>query len=151
MTYSAQLNGGDELAKALRDLGKDISAEISKELSKTGLELKGDIQKRYRNGPATGIVYEKYSPRRTHRASAAGEAPAKDTGRLESSVVFKKDSDISVSVGSNVVYGVWLEFGTREEGAKGRILPRPAWIPAVEAMRPKFVKRIEKAIEKATK
>ena len=111
----------------------------------TGLELRGDIVKAYQRGPASGVTYEKYNPRRTHTASAPGQAPATDTGRLASSVDFKREGPMSATVGSAVVYAAMLEFGT------SRIAPRPAWVPATEAMRPKFRKRLEAALERAAK
>jgi len=140
-----QIEGGDQLAAALRAYGAKAEKHVGDAVNATGLELRGDIVKAYQRGPASGVTYEKYNPRRTHTASAPGEAPATDTGRLASSVDFKRDGPMSATVGSQVAYAAMLEFGT------SRIAPRPAWVPATEAMRPKFRRRLETALERAAK
>jgi len=136
-----QLEGGDQLAAALRAYGAAAEKHVGDAVNATGLELRGDIVKAYQRGPASGVTYEKYNPRRTHTASAPGEAPATDTGRLASSVDFKRDGPMSATVGSTVVYAAILEFSG----------DRPAWVPATEAMRPKFRRRLERALERAAK
>ena len=140
-----QLEGGDQLAAALRAYGAAAERHVGDAVNATGLELRGDIVKRIQQGPASGVTYEKYNPRRTHTASAPGQAPATDTGRLASSVDFKREGPMSATVGSQVAYAAMLEFGT------SRIDPRPAWVPATEAMRPKFRQRLEAALERAAK
>ena len=140
-----KLEGLEGLQAALGKMTKEIEAEVDKAVDATGLELRGEVVKAYQRGPATGITYEKSNPNRTHTASAPGEAPATDTGRLASSVNYKKDGAMSATVGSEIVYAAMLEFGT------SRIAPRPAWVPAVEAIRPKFQRRIEAALARATK
>ena len=138
-----QLEGGDQLAAAMRAYGARAESHVGDAINATGLELRGEIVKAYQRGPASGVTYEKYNPRRTHTASRAGEAPATDTGRLASSVEFKREGPMSATVGSQVVYAAMLEFGTSS------IDPRPAWVPAVEAMRPKFRQRLEAALARA--
>jgi len=140
-----QLEGGDQLAAALRAYGAKAEKHVGDAVNATGLELRGDIIKRIQKGPASGVTYEKYNPRRTHTASAPGEAPATDTGRLASSVDFKREGPMSATVGSQVAYAAMLEFGT------SRIAPRPAWVPATESMRPKFRQRLETALARAAK
>ena len=140
-----ELQGGDQLAAALRAYGAAAEKHVGDAVNATGLELRGEIVKAYQRGPATGITYEKSNPRRTHTASAPGEAPATDTGRLASSVNYKREGAMSATVGSNIVYAAMLEFGT------SRIAPRPAWVPATEAMRPKFRQRLETALARAAK
>ena len=140
-----QLEGGDQLAAALRAYGAAAEKHVGDAVNATGLELRGEIVKKYQRGPATGITYEKSNPRRTHTASAPGQAPATDTGRLASSVNFKREGPMSATVGSQVAYAAMLEFGT------ARIAPRPAWVPATEAMRPKFRQRLETALARAAR
>jgi phage gpG-like protein len=139
------LQGGEQLAAALRAYGAKAEKHVGDAVNATGLELRGDIVKKYQRGPASGRTYEKYNPRRTHTASAPGQAPATDTGRLASSVNFKREGPMSATVGSDVVYAAMLEFGT------SRIDPRPAWVPATEAMRPKFRQRLETALARAAR
>lgn len=88
------------------------------------------------NGPKTGVVYTAYNPRRVHQASAAGEAPASDTGNLVNNIAIDMDADrLGASVESNAEYSAYLEFGTSE------MAPRPFLQPALEVTRP-LVRRL---------
>lgn len=140
-----EIQGGAEVSQWLRKYGERFAKEAEKAVKATAIEVRGDIVKRIQQGPATGVVYQKSSPSRTHQASAPGEAPATDTGRLASSIVFEMTGRLSATVGSDLVYAAALEFGT------ATIDPRPAWLPAVEAARPKFMKRLEAAHDRARK
>lgn len=139
------LNGAKELQAALKGMTAEMETAVEKAVQATGLELRGDIVKRYNRGPASGRTYQKYNPRRTHTASAPGQAPQTDTGRLAGSVTYVVNSPLTVTVESALMYAQWLEYGTT------KILPRPAWTPAAEAAAPKFQKRVERAVSGAIK
>lgn len=64
-----------------------------------------------------------------HVASAPGEPPAVDFGNLRGSIAWEWVGQ-NVRVGTNVIYGPWLEFGT------ARVLPRPFMRPSVEKLKP---------------
>lgn len=51
------------------------------------------------------------------RRSAPGEPPMKQTGRLQSSVAHER-SGMTARVGTNVIYGRWLELGTTHVAAR---------------------------------
>ena len=156
------LEGLDELQDKLRLLGIEAKREVDKAVQATGLEIRGDIVKRIQQGPKTGAVYDSVFARvngrvvpvgsrqgnnlsATHQASAPDEAPATDSGRLASSILYKREGQMSATVGSDVVYAAYLEFGA----PRAKIEPRPAWVPATEAMRPKFRQRLETALARA--
>lgn len=145
MTVTMRLEGAERLERALRDLNEEAQEEVDRAIAATGLSLRGEIVKKYQRGPATGEVYEKYNPRRTHQASAPGEAPATDTGRLANSVVFDNlpAEPLAVEVVTDVQYGPWLEFGTRH------IAPRPNWVPSIQEETPKYRRRLEAALRRA--
>ncbi len=145
MSVTIKIEGNAALSRALKNMSRKAKRRVSTALNETGIELRGDIVERYQQGPVTGIFYEKYKPRRTHQASAPGEAPKTDTSRLANSVTYRKESMLAVSVGTDVEYGPLLEFGTMN------IEARPNWVPAVEAMRPKYIRRMKAALRKATK
>lgn len=147
MSVTLRLEGTEALNRALRRLDEDARKEVKKAVDATGLSLRGEIVKKYQRGPATGEIYEKYNPRRTHQASAPGEAPATDTGRLANSVVTASDiqEPLTVEVLTEVEYGPYLEFGTRT------IAPRPNWVPSVQEETPKYIRRVEAAIRRATR
>lgn len=60
-----------------------------------------------------------------HQASAPGQGPAVDIGRLRQSITALKVEDGHWRVGTNVEYAPYLEFGTRKMAA------RPFMRPAV--------------------
>tara|TARA_R110000744_G_C19098203_1_gene533269 strand:+ start:124 stop:552 length:429 start_codon:yes stop_codon:yes gene_type:complete len=132
------LEGGKELAAALRNASKDMQAAVADAVTATGLELRGDVVKRIQRGPKTGRTYQRRGV--THTSSAPGQAPATDTGRLANSITFEQVGPVSVTVGSALIYAAYLEYGTT------RMAPRPAWRPAVEAMTPKFRNRLLRAL-----
>lgn len=142
---SLGIEGGAQLEAALKKLGREGEAAVSRAVTATAIEVRGDIVKRYQRGPASGIVYNKSNPTRTHRASAEGEAPATDTGRLAGATEYTSTGRFSAEVGNSVEYGPMLEFGTQN------IKPRPAWVPAVEAAAPKYIKRLETALARIIK
>ncbi len=84
---------------------------------------------------------------REHQASAPGEAPAILNGRLWRSVghvVSREGDDTVAQVGTSLqdVYPLALEFGTKD----GKIKPRPAWIPALDVIRSRFVEIALRAV-----
>lgn len=94
-------------------------------------------------GAKSGVVYEKYNPRRSHRASAAGEPPATDTGFLVQNIRLVLDADnLGASVESGAKYSEALEFGTSTMAA------RPFLQPALEENRPK-IRLLQKQLFKA--
>ena len=146
MSITLRMDGLESLQADLRRASADARARVDDAINGTGVELVGEIQKAYLSGPASGRVYELYDPRRTHKASAPGEAPATDQGDLVKYTLFESVSPLAVTVFLDGVVGIRgaaLEFGT------SRIDPRPVWVPAVEKMTPKFVRRVERALEEA--
>jgi hypothetical protein len=94
--------------------------------------------------PATGTVYEKYNPKRTHQASAPGQYPATDTGRLLVGVRMELPSPSKMvgRVGTAVKYGPYLEFGTSKMAA------RPWLLPSFEKAKIGIAKELKKRLER---
>ena len=86
-------------------------------------------------GTKTGRVYKR--KRRTHRASAKGEAPATDTGVLVNSIRGKMDTPggLSGTVDVGAMYGAILEPD------------RPFMAPAAAAVNPGFVAAVSAVME----
>jgi HK97 gp10 family phage protein len=75
-------------------------------------------------GGKTGRIYRRRGT--THRASAPGEAPASDTGRLVNSITTTYNLEqLSGTVQAGTEYAPWLEFGT------SKMEPRPFMRPAL--------------------
>lgn len=139
-----KVKGGKALRDALSSMSTEVHAEAGKAVLGSAVELRADVVKAIHSGPASGRVYKKSNPSRTHQASAPGQAPQTDTGRLDNSIFFDKVGDLSAVVGSSVTYALYLEYGN------SRMAARPFFRPAVERMKPKFQSRLERAIERAT-
>jgi hypothetical protein len=91
MSVTLKLEGEAQLMEALRKLGADAQAEARKAVEATAIEVRGEIVRGYQRGPASGRVYVRGNV--THQASAPGEAPATDTGRLASSTEYRLATD----------------------------------------------------------
>jgi len=80
------------------------------------------------NTQKTGRIYTRRGV--THQASAPGEPPASNTGRLVNSIQTVYDTkNLTGTVGTSVEYGGYLEFGTQT------IEPRPFLRPALATHR----------------
>lgn len=99
-----------------------------------GKSLTRESRKLIDSPPKTGRLYwvsigskgRKLKNRRLHRASAAGEAPAKITGNLKRSVNFVVHGSNILEFGSDINYGKFLELGTV------KMAPRPFLIKAIK-------------------
>lgn len=165
-----EINGLKEVQNAIRSYKGDISRQIDLITKSAAVTALSDVRKAIDLGPKTGIVYyripgPKYMTVRKgaedgppvaffraqgkqnmslrHQSSAAGQAPATDTGSLLRSLYFKAFGPANFAIGSDIPYSYYLEFGTR------KIAARKAWIPAIERTIPKMLKRVNIAIEKA--
>jgi len=94
----------------------------------------------------TGRLYEKYEPRRSHRASAPNQPPASDTGFLVSQISMNVDKKADGSVVGQVIssapYSAHLEFGTTQ------MTERPFMQPALEQNRRKIHAMFKKGVLK---
>jgi phage gpG-like protein len=143
MTIRLTLDGTERLQAALRDMSDDLRGAVNKVVLNEGMRLRGEVVGAVESGPASGRVYQKYNPRRAHRASAPGQAPMTDTGRLASRIYFNQETvggNMVATVGSVLAYAAHLEYGTL------RMAARPYFRPAIERRRPKFVRNLERAI-----
>lgn len=92
-------------------------------LNAIGLVTVNHIKASLLRGGRSGIVYSKYAPRRQHQASAPGEYPATDTGRLAGSLGFDAGNngdgfDVSVEMFAAAVYAIPLELKPSSRGGR---------------------------------
>jgi phage gpG-like protein len=136
---STKVTGVQETIQALYLKANHIGDMVEKAIAKSAGMLVNDIDVSMRQTMKTGNAYKRGS--KTHIASAEGEAPAVDTGRLVNSVAaLKSVYGDGWLVGTNLAYGRHLEFGTKNMGA------RPWLIPALERNRKKIYSEIQKAM-----
>ena len=133
----------------LENLDKQLEPDFQ-EIVKGGAQLiRGEAIKSIQTGAKSGVMYQKYNPRREHRASAPGEAPASDTGNLVSKIIVKQKTKNITNVESNADYSAFLEYGT------SKMEPRPFMLPAFEKSKKPIInavfKRVKNKIEEYTK
>ena len=149
MEVKIQVKNLEQTLRKFNALDKDLK-EPFREVVKGGAQfIRGEAIKSIQTGPKSGRLYEKYNPRRTHRASAPGQPPASDTGNLVRNIkVNQKNKDVA-EVQSNAPYSAFLEFGT------SKMLPRPFLFPAFEKSKNKIVQavfnRVKQKIQEITK
>ena len=77
-----------------------------------------------------------------HQASAPGESPASDTGRLVNSItVVMNLAELSAVIQANTRYAEWLEYGTEN------MEPRPFFRPTMTYLRPELYRIIQREIQ----
>ena len=139
---SIEILGKREFERAILAASQAVKDEVEAEVVATAIELRANIVKSIKRR-GTGRVYRRGNI--THQASAPGQPPATDTGRLSNNIYFERLGATTAAVGSDLVYAEHLEYGTRKMAA------RPFFRPALEKMRKQFQGRLEAAIYRATK
>ena len=159
--FSIELVGKKEFDAALQRTIAGVRDGAERAVVAAAIEGRAEVVKSIQRGPKTGRVYDSIfrtiggkavpvGPRQgnglsaTHQASAPGEAPASDTGRLANSIFFERVNNRTAAFGSNLIYALYLEFGTR------KIAARPYFRPAAEKISAKFRGMIEAEIKRAT-
>lgn len=122
-TIRVEMDGLNQLLGQLQRLGAVAEEVIEETLFDIATDTQAEAVKGINGPPKSGRVYQKSNPNRTHTASAPGQYPASDTGRLASSVRMLPDGPVAYVVGTNVAYGPMLEFGTSRMGARPWLLP----------------------------
>lgn len=114
---------------------------VDRAVMESAFKIDGDVKQKIQKGKRTGKIYKRR--RISHRASAPGEAPKTDTGRLASSIR-PVTSFMHAEIGSleNVAkYGGMLEDGTATMEA------RPVFEPTLKENEPFIAKKISSAIQ----
>lgn len=144
MTIRIDITGLEALRSSFTNLDQQFNDAVQNAIISTVTIIKARVQEGINRGPKSGKVYEKSNPRRVHQASAPGEAPASDTGRLAASIYIDIDP-FAATVGSRLVYARYLEYGTR------KMAPRPIWVPVALQEEKKIPARIQRNLAKVTR
>lgn len=111
-------------------------------LGKAATEFETEMKNEIETGSKSGITYQRGNI--SHTASAPGQAPATDSGKLVGSIRYKKKSVSEHEVSINSEYALALEVGT------SRMAARPFITPALQNAKKKLMKAI-KAINRGKK
>jgi hypothetical protein len=145
MEFSVKVEGLDRLARKSEAFAKIAEQEIARALFASAKKVEGDAKRSVLSGQKSGRIYKRKTV--VHRASAPGEAPASDTGRLVNSInsyLATSSMTAFVVAGRGTAgYAALLENGTRN------IAPRPFMFPALELNRAWIKDRIDQAVNKA--
>ena len=151
------VQGGEALSKALKDLGAGLDGAVNKAIVRTANQVRGEAIKMISREQSMGRTYTHYftamlpngaliegeKRSKPHTASAAGDAPNTDTGRLVGSIAVENPRRGTSFVGTSVEYGKYLEFGTSKMAA------RPWLRPAMERNQAKLTENITNAIKES--
>ena len=114
---------------ALRRLLDGPDGPVAKDLARRAVQVERTV-KRSLHQPGRGRTYRRGGV--VHRASAPGDPPATDLGRLAAATTWEIGVDergLHARIGSNYPVQLFLELGTR------RMAARPHLRPALEAAR----------------
>ena len=126
MNIQLKVTNLKKVLSQLNKLEKDMELPFQEIVKGGGQLIRGEAIKSIQTGAKSGVMYQMYNPRREHRASAPGQAPASDTGNLVSKIIVKQKSANVTNVESNANYSAFLEYGT------SKMQPRPFMLPAFE-------------------
>lgn len=129
MRLKLEIEGMGALTKQLTNLRGGSDDVMANVINKMMFGTQARAVRAIQSGPATGRIYKRGN--RTHQASAPGEFPMSDTGQLASSVQVEPATRgrLLGAVGTAVMHGRHLEFGTE------RMVARPWLLPSFEAQR----------------
>src|SRR4051812_5695027 len=124
-----------------KTLSDKLRRSVMQEIVKGTEDIRNESISLILNTEKTGRVYRHRGVE--HQASAPGEPPASDTGRLVNSISTAYDFDnMSGSIVVSVDYGFYLEYGTE------KMEPRPYLRPALASKGPLMEARIAEALKK---
>jgi HK97 gp10 family phage protein len=147
MDFSVKIEGLEKLTKQMSQAPQLINAELDKALFISAKKVEEEAKRSIAEGNKSGKIYIRRSV--AHRASAAGEAPASDTGRLLNSIATRLQTNAKealIVAGNSIVrYARFLEFGTSKMAA------RPFMVPALEKSKAFIRARLNEAVDIAIK
>src|SRR5690625_2691059 len=142
---SLRIEGLDELNKTLSELSGKFEQEAGRLVNRTAQNIRNAAVRSIQKPSGIGTYYKKYNPDRMHIASAPGQPPNTDTGRLVNSLNVTRSGALAAEVLANVEYAAYLELGTRHMAA------RPFMTPAVEQERPNYERGLRELTRRAAK
>lgn len=131
-------------------IARAVRPEIRRALQRGGLAIENRAVEGIIDPPKTGRIYpSKHRKGAKHQASAPGEFPAADSGRLHQSittaVVQDNDAAVVVHTAANAPYAMALEYGT------SKMAPRPFMTPSFQAHEQQIKASVTAAVARTIK
>lgn len=141
LQIKAKIIGTKALQKKFARMIPKTRSALEKQLAVSALAIHKEAVKGIKK-VSGGKKQTRSNPTRTVTVSKPGDPPNTDRGGLIQSIQFEVDkSTLDASVGSNLKYAAWLEFGTKRMKKK-----RPWLAPAIRKTKNKIPKGFKRPI-----
>lgn len=123
VSVKIEMDGLAQLLGKIKALGHDAEQVTLETITDLVTDTHAFAVSGIQQGPKTGRTYARDNV--VHTASAPGQYPASDTGRLATSVRMEmpQAGNLVGRVGTAVAYGPMLEFGTSRMAARPWLMP----------------------------
>lgn len=145
-----EMKGVKNLLKAFQKLTNGTQKAAQDALAESTLAVHAyAVRSITEQGSSDGTVI-RYNPKREVRVSKPGQPPNADTGRLHQSIGFEIDKLKGIGrVGTNLLYGAYLEFGTKDVAARPWL--RPALMSQKFLIEKLFGQKLNVAVKETAK
>lgn len=142
LAINARITGLASIEQKLAEYERQVRDAAFGALQTGALIVVNIAKRKILRGPKTGRWYRR--GKRRHRASAPGQPPASDTGRLVNAISSRANRRaFTIAVVANTKYAAALEYGTR------RMRPRPFLRASLKEARPEIVRLVREAVRNA--
>lgn len=141
MDFNVTIEGLDKIAQSSDRIKQAVAQQIDIALYASAEHVATEYKISILNGQKSGREYKRRSV--IHRASAPGEAPASDTGRLVNAIHIILETAGTAIMRVATAYAMLLEVGTSKMAA------RPAAVPAMEKSKAWITNRLQDALRRA--
>ena len=111
MNVELEVVGLDKLQQKFSNFAPKVEHEVRGGLFAIVKKIETDAKRSIQAGGKSGRLYKRRTI--THQASAPGQAPASDTGRLVNSINGRLLQGLPAEIRASTKYARFLEFGTR--------------------------------------
>lgn len=145
-----EIKGAKNLLKMFQKLTDGTEKSAQDALAEATLAVHETAVKSIAEQGSNGGTVTRYNPKREVKVSQPGSPPNADTGRLHQSIGFEIDKRKGIGrVGTNLLYGLYLEFGTLNVAARPWL--RPALMSNKITIEKLFGQSIKIAVKDAKK
>jgi hypothetical protein len=155
VSITIEVRGGRRLSARITRIVGQVDG-VHRAVALGAEDIKGEAVRMIQKGARSGRVYDTYfwtdsqgrlrkgrKRNRPHQASAPGEPPKTDSGRLVSHIFSRIAGRAVAEAGTDIRHGIYLEHGT------AKMAPRPWLSVALKRRREAIMERIRRAVSAA--